>query len=612
MSETDLALAAADPKRKVGATLSLSPLLTVLTAALGIALFLLAQAAAVERVLDLALPDTDDIMRLLGVRDLLAGQSWFDTHQYRYLPPGGVAMHWSRLADAPLAAGIWLTPALGRHAAEATVVLAWPLLLFAVYLGLVAAVLRRIASPLAAAIAVLVAGHMVVLQYIFGVGRIDHHGLQIVLITAAIAPFASHRRAVWAPGIGGLFCGLSVAVGLETLPFVAVIGAASVLWWVLGEENARRDMLTFAFAFSATALLAFGAQTAPRFWADTACDMLSAPWLLLACGGAIAVAALALTEPSLQSATSRLLAAAAAGLALLGSFALAYPECLAGPYAMIPQPYRATWLDGIPEAQPGWARLAAGDIVIFQTLGPLFGAAIAAGVLLLRSSGPMRRLTGIMAGCLAAGLLLALLQVRGLYIVGAFVPPIAAVTIWHAASAIRAGRLPGLRATAAALAGLLFFSPIWLAPALAVRALVPVRESTRLPPTDCILEKNLSVLDRLPRGVLLAPISLGAHALLYTHHSIVAAGFHRAVEGIIAGIDAFRGSEADMRRIVRERAADYVVICADWAKAETAGPAPFARALAEGEAVSWLEPVALDAGALMVWRVRPEAFPAAP
>ncbi len=43
----------------------------------------------------------DDIMRLLEVRDWLAGQSWFDVSQYRIDAPYGAGMHWSRLVDVP-------------------------------------------------------------------------------------------------------------------------------------------------------------------------------------------------------------------------------------------------------------------------------------------------------------------------------------------------------------------------------------------------------------------------------------------------------------------------------------------------------------------------------
>ncbi|MCA1969044.1 MAG: hypothetical protein LDL42_07920, partial [Rhizobium sp.] len=48
--------------------------------------------------------DNDDAMRLVQVRDLLGGQSWFDLTQYRLGLDGGTLMHWSRLVDLPIAA----------------------------------------------------------------------------------------------------------------------------------------------------------------------------------------------------------------------------------------------------------------------------------------------------------------------------------------------------------------------------------------------------------------------------------------------------------------------------------------------------------------------------
>ncbi len=47
--------------------------------------------------------DNDDVMRLVQIRDLLAGQSWFDLTQYRLGLDGGTLMHWSRLIDLPIA-----------------------------------------------------------------------------------------------------------------------------------------------------------------------------------------------------------------------------------------------------------------------------------------------------------------------------------------------------------------------------------------------------------------------------------------------------------------------------------------------------------------------------
>src|ERR1700733_7693691 len=45
----------------------------------------------------------DNAMQLAATRDLLAGQSWFDTAQWRMNAPYGLPMHWSHLVDACLA-----------------------------------------------------------------------------------------------------------------------------------------------------------------------------------------------------------------------------------------------------------------------------------------------------------------------------------------------------------------------------------------------------------------------------------------------------------------------------------------------------------------------------
>jgi hypothetical protein len=117
----------------------------------------------------------------------------------------------------------------------------------------------------------------------------------------------------------------------------------------------------------------------------------------------------------------------------------------------------------------------------------------------------------------------------------------------------------------------------------------------------CLTDRYIQPLDRLPRGLVLAPIDLGTHLIFLTHHSIIAAGYHRAVDGISAGIEAFNGSEADMRRHAERFGADYLVICPAWTA--LAKGRPFARELAEGKRVSWLEPLAVP-GPLMAWRVR--------
>ena len=47
-------------------------------------------------------PDNDDVMRLVQIKDYLAGQSWFHTDQYRLGVANGTDMHWSRIPDIPI------------------------------------------------------------------------------------------------------------------------------------------------------------------------------------------------------------------------------------------------------------------------------------------------------------------------------------------------------------------------------------------------------------------------------------------------------------------------------------------------------------------------------
>src|SRR6478609_127842 len=79
--------------------------------------------------LGVAFRDTDDAMRLVQVRDLMAGQGWFDLVQHRLDPANPVPMHWSRLIDAPLAL---LIRAFGLvadgAAAERLAMATWPAL----------------------------------------------------------------------------------------------------------------------------------------------------------------------------------------------------------------------------------------------------------------------------------------------------------------------------------------------------------------------------------------------------------------------------------------------------------------------------------------------------
>ena len=149
----------------------------------------------------LSLHGPDDKLRLVQVRDLLAGQSWFDVSQARIAPPDGGAMHWSRLVDVPLAGTILLAePALGRAGAERLAVVLVPLLTLLVVAGLTVATARRAAMPSGAKVAKLagLAALVVFLTWIPATRqmvplRIDHHGWQTACAALALWALLSPR-----------------------------------------------------------------------------------------------------------------------------------------------------------------------------------------------------------------------------------------------------------------------------------------------------------------------------------------------------------------------------------------------------------------------------------
>src|SRR3569623_3215270 len=158
----------------------------------------------------LRLPDTDDMMRLQQSRDWRGGQAVTDLTQHRLGAAPGLAMHWSRLADlVPGGIIAALTPMVGTHAAETAAVILWPAALFGLALLLVARIARAVGGAELARTALIVAAIAYPVTPIFLPGRIDHHGLQIVLLLVIA------RTLVAGPSMGrGLVAGLAATASL--------------------------------------------------------------------------------------------------------------------------------------------------------------------------------------------------------------------------------------------------------------------------------------------------------------------------------------------------------------------------------------------------------------
>ncbi len=583
------------------------PALRLFLICISLAVFLWPQVPFIFSALRLELPDSDDAMRLLSVRDFLAGQGWFDMHQYRYLPPEGASMHWSRLVDLPMAILIrLLAPFSGLEGALGFTAAAWPLALFGAYLAAAGFIVQRRWGSIAAVFAILVACQMAVFADIFGAGRIDHHNVVALSLTLAAGALIFSDNSARAPYLAGAACALSLAVSLEALPYVAGIGALYGVRWIFALDRGEEAIKRFGLSFATAALAVFVADTAPSEWQVAHCDALSSPWLLLAVGGGLMGVLLSQLSPRLRHWPARLITAATLAALLIAAFVTAFPACLGGPYGVVPEPFRSEWLGNIPEAFSFRRILATNPVAALRCYGPLITAAIAASVAISSSTRETRWGMTALALMLWIGALMCQFQIRSIYDVTSFIPLVAGWFLSRSLGVLQTAGTPWRKTATLACACVLFFELPWAFGPRAARALgfEPKYESFGgdLSP-ECIRARSVKALNALPPGVVLAPIDLGTHILVHTPHSIIAAGYHRAVGGIIAGIEAFSGSEEDMRRHAEQHHADYVVICPQWALAKPQSAA-FARELAGGKTVSWLEPIKVESGPLMAWRVR--------
>jgi hypothetical protein len=598
-------LSGSDSSAVAGKGILERPTLFLAVAGLFLALYLHAQWQGFGALTDLSTLAADNGLRLQEVRDLIGGQAWFDTHQYRYLPPEGTLMHWSRLVDAPLAAALFaLTPAFGSALAERIVLTAWPVLLFALYCALVFVALRRSFGTRAGLLGVAITPTYLAFRDLFGAGEIDHHNVQIVLTLAAAACFAMAGSRPRIAIAGGLASALSLAVGLETLPFVALIGLLYGAAWVVDRSQARAFAL-FAVSLAFGSLAASAAQTSASLRLAPTCDTLSLPWLILTLGGgAFGLVAYAASD-RFASWPARLALLTAGGLTLAGAFALAFPYCLAGPYGAVPKAVLDRWLEMTGEALTlgeMLSRFPDRGAIIF---GPAFAATIAAWIGVGKTTGEARRLLLATATLLTLTLLLSLVQIRAIYVGAALVPVAAGFAFDRIVANATTGKARLSHVATLLVAGLLLLESPWLSvAALTERAGLATAETPHDPAKMRACLKELPALDALPPGTILGPLDLGAHVLFLTKHSIVSAGYHRNVEGVVAGVEAFAGSENDMRKFAERDHADYVALCLPWIEAYPERYGPFAKTLAAGEASPpWLNPVPLDTRALKLWRV---------
>ena len=550
-----------------------------------------------------ALGDTDDNMRMMQVRALLNGQDWFDLRQYRLNPPFGANMHWSRLVDLPLAALILLLrPLVGGADAERIAAAVAPMLPYLVLLFGVALTARRLIDRrafLLPIIAMIVAG---LTNSMFMPERLDHHGWQLALLSVSIAGLADPKRVR-----GGLTLGvssaLSLAIGLEMVIYLALAGAATVLFWV-ADADQRRRLLAYAVSLGGGTALAFllFASYANRI---AVCDALSPVWLSNALLGSALLVGLAWRTPG--DWRVRLALAVGAGIVVASFHAMAWPHCLTRLEGVSPE-VDDLWLSHVREARPiyrhGWQMTT---LILALPVTAMIGW----GLLGWRNRGDrdlLRRTIAVAVPGMVAMLLL-LWQTRTgpaaqlLAVVGA------TAVVWLLAPAFDRSKRSWVRTlgvVAVALVGFGALVPLGLklAPAkVPTPREVEIEKANRL----CNFIVAYRPIAQQPKGTVFTFLDYSPRLITLTHHNAIMGPYHRNGEQIADVMKAFRGSAEEARRIFVKYRADYLLTCPNSSTTTiflSEAKEGFYGQLTRGQVPGWLTPVPLPADSpFKMWRI---------
>jgi hypothetical protein len=467
--------------------------------------------------------------------------------------------------------------------------------------GLIAAMAytaRVLSGPRAA----LAAGLLIVFAGIgyfqFEPGRVHHHSPQILLLTLSVGTLldsfdpARARRAGWSAAL----IAVSLAIGLENLPFIGVLLILPTVAWIVAGTPMRGTLWWFSASLAVATPLLFVATVPPWRYGLSTVDALSLVHLVAILLVAAVGVGLGLATPRLTTWRARFAAAAVAGATAAGLLAFGFPDSLHGPfYGMDPLLHRF-WLDEVEEVRPLFRLLREDPDTIVVLMMPMLVGTLGAIVALMRSRGVTRLRWGALLPLLLVGFAGTVWGIR----VASSLQPLALLgAAWLVARAWDRAKRDG-RGVALILPGAAFAvssSLVW--------AMVPIPSApTPADAASCLKPEALAPLGALPPGVAFAPIDDGPYLLAHTGLSVLAGPYHRDNAGNHAVIAGFLAPPDAARDIVRASGARYLMTCGHGTDLERrAAPDGLAAALDGGHVPTWLTPVPLASTPYRVYAV---------
>ena len=549
----------------------------------------------------------DDQLRQVQIRDWLAGQSWFDTTQYRIGIPDSQPMHWPRLIEIPFAAIILiLTPLVGGSVAEIIAMTLVPLVLLGAAIWLIFKIAGEVFEEKTAILAAALTATAVPVVIQLRPMRIDHHGWQVVL--ALLALWTIYWPNVKRAGIAlGLTLALLLSISLEGLPLAVGFMAFLAIRWVFDKNESARLFWTLSSLIGGISVLFLLTQghfnTALNY-----CDAVSPIHIVAAVVGGLII--LPVSYRNADTIAVRVMTLLFGGAAALATILMIEPKCTAGAFGQIDPLVRQYWLTNVAEGLPIWQQK-------LKTAVGLFGGSILIGLLtfayLHRKTGQNidRNKLIILGTALVFAILVSIFVQRASATAAAFSVPLMAWAVrqWFIRAREVQNFLPRVLASAAVIL-LVLPGPIAIAAYDRIQYIAQNESeaSAKIGETQivCDAPESLAKLNSLPRTDIAAPFNLGPRILLLTPHSVLASSHHRNDEAMADQIRIFVSKPDVSRKILAERDIKYLAVCPEEEELgiyETLYPQGLWAKLASDAHPDWLQPVHLRDSGLKVWRI---------
>ena len=524
------------------------------------------------------LPGPDDFLRLHQAKSWWLGQNWFDLKVHRLL---GDDLHWSRIADLPLAAiagfASWFTDATTAWRISAAL---WPLALFLAAIATLALLCDRLVGERARIFVLLFAGLNSFTMSEFAPGRIDHHNLQILLLLICLSSLFSRSPNRIALGVG-IPIALSVSIGLEILVLFIPVLAGIALGWACNLNNGSRIMVRTGLVLGIAGLLLFGVTVPPGQYFIQHCDANSIVFLTMLSGIAGAFILLGsahrlIDGAEVPSPIRRLVAGGLLAGLLFVLLVILFPNCLSGPLGGISQELHDRWLSNVVEAH---GLIATANASMDRWLSGVAYLALMMCVALVvlwkheRHRPELLILFAVLIACTVASFWQMRVLRSGIFSAIPFTVLFAVMAMDWIGETVRR---QVLRPVIQIFVCLVLTSYFWSLAATPLNPQKVVAADGNMPaamprqsnpsselrnPGACFGAADMAELGNLPDGLVMADLNLAPSILIHTGHASVSGPYHRNGSAILSVYDFFQSPADHAFEHAEKLGIDYVATC---------------------------------------------------